>query len=88
MSEGEFDLIARIRRRIAARDDVALGIGDDCALLAPPPGIQLAVTMDTLNAGVHFPQKRRLPTSAGRRWRSIFPTLPRWARSRPGARSH
>lgn len=55
MSEGEFDLIARIRRRIAARDDVALGIGDDCALLAPPPGMQLAVTMDTLNAGVHFP---------------------------------
>ena len=55
MSEGEFDLIARIRRRIAVRDDVALGIGDDCALLAPPPGMQLAVTMDTLNAGVHFP---------------------------------
>ncbi|MFN3310645.1 MAG: thiamine-phosphate kinase [Thermomonas sp.] len=55
MSEGEFDLIARIRQRIAARDDVALGIGDDCALLAPPPGMQLAVTMDTLNAGVHFP---------------------------------
>ena len=55
MSEGEFDLIARIRRRIAARDDVELGIGDDCALLAPPPGMQLAVTMDTLNAGVHFP---------------------------------
>lgn len=55
MSEREFDLIARIRRRVATRGDVALGIGDDCALLAPPPGMQLAVTMDTLNAGVHFP---------------------------------
>ncbi|MBV2210259.1 MAG: thiamine-phosphate kinase [Thermomonas sp.] len=51
----EFDLIARIRARAAVRDDVVLGIGDDCALLAPPPGMQLAVTMDTLNAGVHFP---------------------------------
>jgi thiamine-monophosphate kinase len=51
----EFDLIARIRQRAAARGDVALGIGDDCALLAPPPGMQLAVTMDALNVGVHFP---------------------------------
>lgn len=51
----EFDLITRIRARATARADVALGIGDDCALLLPPPGMQLAVTMDTLNAGVHFP---------------------------------
>lgn len=51
----EFDLIARIRQRAALRGDVVLGIGDDCALLAPPPGLQLAVTMDTLNIGVHFP---------------------------------
>lgn len=50
----EFDLIARIRARAAARTDVVLGIGDDCALLQPPPGTQLAVTADTLNAGVHF----------------------------------
>lgn len=52
----EFDLIARIRERAATRGDVVLGIGDDCALLAPPPGMQLAVTTDTLNAGVHFPE--------------------------------
>ena len=51
----EFDLIARIRQRAAARGDVVLGIGDDCALLLPPPGMQLAVTMDALNVGVHFP---------------------------------
>ncbi|HOV97058.1 MAG TPA: thiamine-phosphate kinase [Thermomonas sp.] len=51
----EFDLIARIRARAALRGDVVLGIGDDCALLAPPAGMQLAVTMDTLNVGVHFP---------------------------------
>jgi len=51
----EFDLIARIRARAAGRNDVLLGIGDDAALVQPPPGRALAVTMDTLNAGVHFP---------------------------------
>ncbi|GHE33359.1 thiamine-phosphate kinase [Vulcaniibacterium thermophilum] len=51
----EFSLIERIRRRAAAREDVVLGIGDDAALLRVPPGRELAVAMDTLNAGVHFP---------------------------------
>ena len=52
----EFDLIARIRSRAdASRADVVMGIGDDAALLAPPPGQHLVVAMDTLNAGVHFP---------------------------------
>jgi len=55
MSAGEFDLIARIRARVGTRADIVLGIGDDAALLAPPPGLQLVVTADTLNAGVHFP---------------------------------
>ena len=56
MGAGEFDLIARIRARVATRADVVLGIGDDAALLAPPPGRQLVVTADTLNDGVHFPR--------------------------------
>ena len=52
----EFDLIALVRARAdRARGDVVLGIGDDAALLQPPPGRQLAVAMDTLNADVHFP---------------------------------
>ncbi len=51
----EFDLIGRIRRRAGGRDDVVLGIGDDAAVLRVPPGRQLVVAMDTLNAGVHFP---------------------------------
>src|SRR5690606_22752151 len=52
----EFQLIDRIRERAAqGRGDVVLGIGDDAALLQPPPGMQLVVTMDTLNEGVHFP---------------------------------
>lgn len=53
---GEFDLIGRIRARCRDRDDVLLGIGDDGAVLAPPPGEALVVAVDTLNAGIHFPE--------------------------------
>lgn len=49
---GEFDLIDRYFKRPAVRN--VLGIGDDCALLAPAPGMQLAVTCDTLVEGRHF----------------------------------
>ncbi len=52
----EFDLIARIRERVATRGDVVLGIGDDAALLQVPDGRQLVVAMDALNDGVHFPR--------------------------------
>ena len=50
---GEFDLIDRFfkRPRPAHRP---LGIGDDCALLAPGPGMQLAVSSDMLVEGRHF----------------------------------
>jgi len=52
----EFDLIELIRTRCSvARTDVRLGIGDDAALLLPPAGHELAVSTDTLVAGVHFP---------------------------------
>lgn len=50
----EFSLIEAIARRARGRRDVALGIGDDAALLNPPPGYQLAVTQDTLNESIHF----------------------------------
>lgn len=51
----EFDLVNLIRDRCAlAREDVHLGIGDDAALLAVPPGQLLAVSTDTLVEGVHF----------------------------------
>lgn len=49
---GEFDLIDRFFRRPVRRSP--LGIGDDCALLAPAPGAQLAVTSDMLVEGRHF----------------------------------
>lgn len=52
---GEFDLIKRFfTRPLNAGDAVALGIGDDCALLAPKPGMQLAVSTDLLIEGRHF----------------------------------
>jgi thiamine-monophosphate kinase len=49
---GEFDLIARFFKRPAQRQP--LGVGDDCALLALAPGMQLAVSMDMLVEGRHF----------------------------------
>lgn len=52
----EFRLIDRIREHTAQpREDVRLGIGDDAALLAVPAGQELAVAIDTLVEGVHFP---------------------------------
>jgi len=51
---GEFELIDRFFRRPAGGRGVALGIGDDCALLAPQPGMQLAVSCDLLLEGRHF----------------------------------
>jgi thiamine-monophosphate kinase len=53
----EFDLIELIRRHTAQpRDDVRIGIGDDAAALAVPAGQELAVAIDTLVEGVHFPR--------------------------------
>ena len=49
---GEFDLIARYFTRPTPR--AALGVGDDCALLQPAPGTQLAISSDMLVEGRHF----------------------------------
>lgn len=49
---GEFELIERHFVRATPR--AVLGPGDDCALLAPAPGRQLAVTSDMLLEGRHF----------------------------------
>ncbi|RMX06220.1 thiamine-phosphate kinase [Allofranklinella schreckenbergeri] len=54
---GEFDLI---RRYFSGPDwqmrspAVVQGVGDDCALLQPAAGMQLAISCDTLNEGRHF----------------------------------
>lgn len=55
MGISEFDLIRDYFAALTpGRDDVPLGVGDDCALLAVPAGQQLAVSMDTLVEGRHF----------------------------------
>ncbi|MEH6358292.1 MAG: thiamine-phosphate kinase [Pseudomonadales bacterium] len=55
----EFELIQNCFAEQAAaslRSDVRLGIGDDCAILSPRPNHDLLVSVDTLVAGVHFPE--------------------------------
>ena len=49
---GEFDLIKSYFTRPAKR--AALGVGDDCALLQPAAGTQLAISSDMLVEGRHF----------------------------------
>lgn len=54
----EFQLIQQFFQREQAEqpaEGVLLGIGDDCALLQIPADKQLAVSVDTLVADVHFP---------------------------------
>ncbi len=67
---GEFGLIDRIER--AARKSgrargVALGIGDDAAVLRPPPGEDWVVTTDALVEGVHFRWQTQSARCIGRR---------------------
>nr|WP_315849753.1 thiamine-phosphate kinase [uncultured Rhodoferax sp.] len=53
---GEFELITRYfqRPQRALDEGVVLGVGDDCALLQPTPGLQWAVSSDMLVSGRHF----------------------------------
>ncbi len=81
----EFELIRRYFTQLTEpRDDVALGIGDDAALLKPPRGHEVVVTTDTLVAGRHFPDDTD-PQAIG--WKSLAVNLsdlaamgaePRW----------
>ena len=48
----EFDLIAHYFTRPAKQ--AAMGVGDDCALVNPSPGMQLAISSDMLVEGRHF----------------------------------
>lgn len=55
----EFQLIKQFfesEQEASLSESVVLGIGDDCALLQIPEGKQLAVSVDTLVADVHFPK--------------------------------
>lgn len=75
---GEFDIIARHFRQAGLAADparhrnVALGIGDDCALIKVPRGQQLALSMDVLVEGVHFPRAAPAELLA---WRALAVNL-------------
>ena len=52
----EFELIRNyFTEQAVKRNDVVLGIGDDCAIVKPTERKNIAITTDTLVAGVHFP---------------------------------
>ncbi|MGB2216845.1 MAG: thiamine-phosphate kinase [Porticoccaceae bacterium] len=51
----EFSFISRYFKDLTGQQGVALGIGDDAALIDMTPGQQLVVATDTLVEGVHFP---------------------------------
>jgi thiamine-monophosphate kinase len=68
-NSGELDLIRHIRARAGQPSGAALrlGIGDDCALLRPRRGEELAVTTDLSIAGRHFRLDWHPPQSVGHR---------------------
>src|SRR3569832_276112 len=56
----EFDIIRRYFSAAGARRaDVAIGVGDDAAIVEVPADRQLVLAIDTLVSGVHFPEETR-----------------------------
>jgi thiamine-monophosphate kinase len=72
---GEFSLIASIRRRMEGKypSEVALGIGDDCAVLRPQAGMEWVITTDTQVENVHFRRAWLTPYQIG--WRAMAVNL-------------
>lgn len=71
---------------MAGRPGVAVGIGDDCAVLEPTQGTRLLATTDLLIEGIHF--RRAYATAGDLGWKAIAVNLsdiasmggrPRWA---------
>jgi thiamine-monophosphate kinase len=65
----ELALIEQIRRDFGPSRSraVALGIGDDCAILRPPAGSEVLVTTDFTLEGRHFRRDLHPPESVGHR---------------------
>lgn len=51
----EFSLISKYFKELTNQQDVAVGIGDDAAIINPTDNHQIVVATDTLVASVHFP---------------------------------
>jgi thiamine-monophosphate kinase len=56
MPTSEFTLIYRYFSDLGRGDAVDLSVGDDCAILRLAPDERLATSVDTMVAGVHFPE--------------------------------
>ena len=65
----EKSLIDRIRRSARRGPGIAIGIGDDCAVLRVPPGHELLVTTDFTLENVHFRRSWHPPEVVG--WRCL-----------------
>jgi thiamine-monophosphate kinase len=52
----EFSLISKYFKELTSQLNVAVGIGDDAAIIDPTKDHQIAVATDTLVASVHFPE--------------------------------
>ncbi len=71
MKTGEDRLVRKITQALAFRghSGLALGVGDDAALLQPRPGRQLVLTCDWFLEGSHFLRGKHPPDSIG--WKCL-----------------
>jgi thiamine-monophosphate kinase len=65
---GELAIVANLRSKThRTSGEVRIGIGDDCAILRPSPGEEIAVTTDFSLENVHFRRDWHPPESVGHR---------------------
>ncbi len=83
---GEFGLITRIADRVAVDGNVITGIGDDGAVTALTPGMQLVTSTDMLLEDIHFRRMWHDPYHLGRKSLAVsisdiaaMGAIPRWA---------
>ena len=73
MAPGEFDIIRTyFTRPIQQPTATQLSVGDDAAVVRTPDGYDMAIAVDTLNVGVHFPVETK-PYDIG--WKSLAVNL-------------
>nr|BBH92596.1 thiamine-monophosphate kinase [Thermogemmatispora argillosa] len=63
----EFELIARLTAGLPTREEVVVGIGDDCAVLDNGGSRLLLLTCDSQVEGVHFTLQTSAPEEIGRK---------------------